>query len=181
MAKPVVFLDRDGVLVKHVQLQLRNLDGFAMEPGAAEAVARLNKWAHVFVTTNQRGVGLGWTKGSSVDQIHDAMVAELKKKGARLDGIYQCRHAPFLPCRCAKPKPGMLEQAAKDHALLGYDAWMVGDQIKDARAAVAYGATPILVTTSRSREELEAQCMKHGIMAAIVPDLAAAVDLMEAA
>lgn len=177
----VVFLDRDGVLVKHVKLQLRNLDDLAMEPGAVEAVARLNKFAKVFVTTNQRGVGLGFTSGKNVDAIHDAMEAALAEGGAHVDGIYQCRHAPIIPCKCAKPKPGMLRRAAREHLVEGQPSWMVGDQIKDARAAVAYGATPILVTTSRSRETLEAQCMKHGIMAAIVPDLAAAVSLMEAA
>lgn len=180
VAETVVFLDRDGVLVQHVPLQLRNLDDFAMEPGAAEAVARLNKFAKVFVTTNQRGVGIGWTRGKHVDLIHDAMESALADVGAQVDAIYQCRHAPFVRCPCAKPKPGMLNMARFDHDLKG-EFWMVGDQIKDARAAVAFGATPILVTTSRSRETLEAACMKHGIMAAIVPDLAAAVAIIEAA
>lgn len=180
VSEKVVFLDRDGVLVRHVPLQLRNLDDFEMEPGAADAVARLNQFAKVFLTTNQRGVGLGFAKGADVDRIHGAMNQALAHAGARLDGLYQCRHAPILPCRCAKPRPGMLERAVREHGLQDVDAWMVGDQIKDARAAAAFGAAPILVTTSRSKETLEAQCNKYGIMAAIVPDLAAAVAIMEA-
>jgi D-glycero-D-manno-heptose 1,7-bisphosphate phosphatase len=180
VAQTVVFLDRDGVLVQHVPLQLRNLDDFGMEPGSVDAVARLNKFAKVFVTTNQRGVGLGWTRGKNVDIIHGAMEAALAEGGAHVDAIYQCRHAPFVRCPCAKPKPGMLRMARFDHELEG-EFWMVGDQIKDARAAVAFGATPILVTTSRTRETLEAECLKYGIIAAIVPDLAAAVALIEAA
>jgi D-glycero-D-manno-heptose 1,7-bisphosphate phosphatase len=140
VAQTVVFLDRDGVLVQHVPLQLRNLDDFGMEPGSVDAVARLNKFAKVFVTTNQRGVGLGWTRGKNVDIIHGAMEAALAEGGAHVDAIYQCRHAPFVRCPCAKPKPGMLRMARFDHELEG-EFWMVGDQIKDARAAVAFGAT----------------------------------------
>ena len=65
------------------------------------------------------------------------MVAELAASGAWIDGIYFCHHKSEETCDCRKPKPGMLEQAAREHGLDLPASWVVGDRYGDLEMAHA--------------------------------------------
>jgi len=86
-----------------------------MFPFAAAAIRLLNEAAlPVIVVTNQSGVGRGYFPEELVHTVHELMAQQLAAAGARLDAIYYCPHTSADVCESRKPKPGMLERAARD-------------------------------------------------------------------
>jgi D-glycero-D-manno-heptose 1,7-bisphosphate phosphatase len=143
--RPAAFLDRDGVL---------NIDrGYAYRPeqiewveGAAEAVRLLNEAGYyVLVVTNQSGVARGFYNEAAVKSLHAHMQDILSKHGARIDAFYYCPHHPdgsikalAVQCRCRKPGPGMLEQAAREWPIDIGASFLIGDRDHDLAAAAAF-------------------------------------------
>jgi D-glycero-D-manno-heptose 1,7-bisphosphate phosphatase len=149
-AKPVAFLDRDGVL---------NVDhGYVHRPerlewvaGAPEAVRLLNEAGiPVIVITNQSGVARGYFGETDVQQFHAHVQEQLRARGAHVDAFYYCPHHPqgtvaefAIACDCRKPKPGMLERAARDFAVDRKRSFLIGDKDDDVAAAAAFGVRGI--------------------------------------
>jgi D-glycero-D-manno-heptose 1,7-bisphosphate phosphatase len=143
--RPAAFLDRDGVL---------NIDhGYAHRPdqiewteGAAEAVRILNEAEYyVLVVTNQSGVARGLYDEEAVRSLHTHMQNVLSAQGARIDAFYYCPHHPegtikslAVECRCRKPGPGMLEQAAREWPIDIGASFLIGDRDNDIAAAAAF-------------------------------------------
>ena len=143
--RPAAFLDRDGVL---------NVDhGYAYRPdqiewidGAPEAVRSLNEAGYlVLVVTNQSGVARGFYDEDAVKSLHTYMQQHLASHGARVDAFYYCPHHPegtikslAVNCRCRKPGPGMLEQAASEWPIDRDASFMIGDKDADMAAAHAF-------------------------------------------
>ncbi len=148
--KPVAFLDRDGVL---------NVDhGYVHRPerlewvaGAPEAVRLLNEAGiPVIVITNQSGVARGYFGETDVQQFHAHVQEQLRARGAHVDAFYYCPHHPqgtvaefAIACDCRKPKPGMLERAARDFAVDRRRSFLIGDKDDDVAAAAAFGVRGI--------------------------------------
>jgi histidinol-phosphate phosphatase family protein len=121
------------------------------------------------VVTNQSGVGRGRLTRDQVTAV-DARVEELLGPF----GTWQvCPHTPEHGCACRKPAPGLVLAAA---AALGVPPWrcaVIGDVGADVRAAVAAGATPVLVPTPVTRQaEVDAAPL-------VAPDLPAAVGALK--
>jgi D-glycero-D-manno-heptose 1,7-bisphosphate phosphatase len=140
--RPAAFLDRDGVL---------NVDrGYAHRPdqlewiaGAPDAVRLLNEAGYyVFVITNQSGVARGYYEEAAVHKFHAHMQDALRAQGAHIDAFYYCPHHPdgaikefAIKCRCRKPEPGLLEQAALDWPIDLDRSFLIGDKDDDLAAA----------------------------------------------
>lgn len=151
--RPVLFLDRDGVINKDI--------GYAFRPEQIEwvrdvfvAIRDANQAGYgVVVVTNQSGVARGLYAESDVENLHRWMADEAKKQGAVIDAFYYCPHHPkegqaayVQDCMCRKPKPGMLQKA-----IAAYDAdlsrsFLVGDKETDMEAAKAAGIVGHLFT-----------------------------------
>lgn len=139
-----LLLDRDGTIIWDPGY-LSDPALVRLLPGAAEAMKRFQDagWLLV-VVSNQSGIARGKYGRAELEAVHARMVALLAEGGVRLDGAYYCEHGPDDGCACRKPRPGMLEQAARE---LGFDlsaSLMVGDKPSDVEAAVAAGARGIL-------------------------------------
>jgi D-glycero-D-manno-heptose 1,7-bisphosphate phosphatase len=134
---------------------LRRPEDVAILPGAAAAIARLNKKnIPVIVVTNQSGIGrglFGWAEYSAVmGKIGELLASE----GAHIDDTYVCpfhekavgeyRH-PSHPDR--KPSPGMLLSAAEKHQIDLKRSWMIGDKEIDLEAGRNAGCRTALVRT----------------------------------
>ncbi|HEX7239268.1 MAG TPA: HAD-IIIA family hydrolase, partial [Longimicrobiaceae bacterium] len=103
--RPAVFLDRDGTVI-HDAHYLADPEGVRLLPGAAEAVARLNRaGVPVVLVTNQSGIGRGLFSEADFRAVQDRVEALLAAGGARIDAVYHCPHAPDAdpPCDCRKP------------------------------------------------------------------------------
>jgi D-glycero-D-manno-heptose 1,7-bisphosphate phosphatase len=170
-----VLLDRDGTIVidKHY---LHDPDGVELLPGAARGLRRMRAlgWG-LAVLTNQSGVGRGYYDEAAVRACNLRMAELLREQGVELDGVFFCPHAPEAGCRCRKPAPGLMEQAA---AALGFDprqAVMIGDKDADMLLGRAVGAATILVRTGKGTEH-EARCRDSADH--VVDDLAQAAEII---
>ncbi|MFF2830235.1 HAD-IIIA family hydrolase [Cellulosimicrobium cellulans] len=144
-----VLLDRDGTLVHDVPYNgdpaaVRAVDGArAVLDGLRARGVRLG------VVSNQSGIGRGLLTRAQVDAV-DARVEELL---GPFETWQVCPHAPEDACACRKPGLGLVLAAAD---ALGVEPWrcaVVGDIGADVGAALAAGATPVLVPTPVTRPE----------------------------
>lgn len=180
-----VFLDRDGVFNRNPRLGVRLYRNLEWLPEAREAFARLNRpGIRTCLVTNQPWVGLLTATPGMMRRLHRRFQEELAAHGGRLDRI-EAAYAPSgWPHRRLKPRPGMLEDGAAAFAAQGWPvdkarAAMVGDKLKDAEAAAAFGIPCILLSTTRTAAQLERRARARAVpFAAIAPDLSAAVDLL---
>jgi histidinol-phosphate phosphatase family protein len=178
-----VFLDRDGVLVREVDL-LRDPEQLELLPGAAKAIRRLNQagWLTV-VVTNQPVVARGLCDLRTVETIHRKMETLLGAEGAFVDGIYFCPHHPDrgypgenpvfkVACRCRKPEIGMVQAAQKDLNIDLSGSLIIGDSTTDLQTAKNAGVRSVLVRTGYSGTDGKFPASADHV----ANDLAAAVD-----
>lgn len=153
--KGAVFLDRDGTICEEMGY-VNHLDRLRIFPYAAEAIRRLNDaGTPVIVITNQSGVARGIFPERLVHEVHEKMTAELAAANARIDAIYFCPHKSEDACECRKPHPGLLERAAREHALDLRASWVVGDRYADIEMGHTAGSRGMLVMTGYGRGEYE--------------------------
>ncbi len=164
MTNRAIFLDRDGTLNEEVG-HIVAPEQFRLFNFAPEAVRLINEsgW-RALVVTNQSGVARGHFTEEFLAEIHRLMDGSLRRKGARLDAFYYCPHHPDfgeppyrLDCGCRKPRPGLMERAARDFDLDLTGCFVVGDRYRDVEMGYAVGARSVMVKTGFGREEYETQ------------------------
>ena len=154
LLRPAVFLDRDGTIIEEVGY-LNHASRFRMFPFVAAAIRRLNDVGMpVIVVSNQSGVGRGYFPESLVHTVNELMTQQLAKVGAKIDAIYYCPHTSSENCNCRKPKTGMLDSAALEHALDLQRSFVVGDRYGDMELARNARARSVLVRTGYGEGEL---------------------------
>lgn len=157
--KRAVFLDRDGTINEEKEYLYR-IEDFEFIPGVPRAIRLLNEAGFfVAVASNQSGVARGFYTEEDVQYLHRHIAGELAKEGARVDAWLYCPHHPqgrgsyALPCRCRKPLPGMLTEAARRFGIDLESSVMIGDKLADIEAGTAAGCRPILVRTGYGSAE----------------------------
>ena len=180
--RPAVFLDRDGTLIEEVNY-LAHPDQVRLIPGAAEAVARLNRagWP-VVVVTNQAGVARGYFPEDRIAVVHSHLAGLLAAFGARVDAFYHCPHHPTegvgqyrVVCECRKPRPGMLLAASAELRLDLARSWVVGDKLCDLAAGAAAGCVTLLVRTGHGGKAVLPADTSALRLVGDLPDISAAV------
>jgi D-glycero-D-manno-heptose 1,7-bisphosphate phosphatase len=153
MARPAVFLDRDGVLNEAVLRGGRphppaTAGEVVLRPGAQDACCRLREAGFLLVmVTNQPDIARGATTREAVDAINDRLLAELG-----LDAACVCPHDDAHSCGCRKPAPGLILEAAERFDVDLRASLMVGDRWRDIAAGAAAGIATVWVR-STYREE----------------------------
>lgn len=151
--KKCVFLDRDGTINKEVDY-LYEIEKFEFEDDVPEAIATLNQKGYlVIVVTNQSGIGRGLYSEEDMHKLHVYMANELAKRGAHIDDIYFCPHAPEDNCNCRKPSPELFFRAAKEHNIDLKKSYLVGDRIRDIIPAEILGADYAMIATGHFEAE----------------------------
>jgi D-glycero-D-manno-heptose 1,7-bisphosphate phosphatase len=171
-----VLLDRDGTVIvdRHY---LGDPDGVTLLGGAAEGLRRLSGLGFgLAVVSNQSGVGRGYFAIDAVTRVNARMSELLAAEGVRLDGIYFCPHAPDAGCRCRKPRPGLVERAARELDFEAARGFVVGDQPTDVALGHAVGATTFLL---RSAQAPDASVAGDPGPNHVVRDLNAVADLLK--
>jgi D-glycero-D-manno-heptose 1,7-bisphosphate phosphatase len=148
-AGPILFVDRDGVLIED-----RGYVGSAQDtrvyPDAAEAVAAARALGYrVAIVTNQSGIARGfydWTGFAAVQAVIDAALA---RAGTAIDAVFACAyhadgHAPYAIADhfWRKPQPGMIVEGLRRLNGLAARSAMIGDKPGDIAAARAAGLGP---------------------------------------
>jgi D-glycero-D-manno-heptose 1,7-bisphosphate phosphatase len=120
------------------------------------------------VISNQSGIARGLITHAHVDRVASRVEDLLGPLAAWL----VCPHGPEDGCRCRKPAPGLILQAASTLGVEPADCVVIGDIGSDVDAAKAAGARAILVPTDVTRqEEIEAAPV-------VASDLEHAVDIV---
>lgn len=147
--KPVVGLDRDGVInVDRGDYTWRKSD-FEIIPQSLEAITLMRKKGHkIVIITNQGGIHKGLYTEDDVNLLHQHLLDLLGKAGCpSIDGIYFSATS-FKNDPWAKPNIGMFKKATQDNKSINWSqGYYVGDKITDLKSAQKVGATPILVRT----------------------------------
>ena len=148
----LVILDRDGVINADSPDYVKSVDEWCPIPGSLEAIARLCRAGfHVYVASNQSGVGRRLFDLDALFAIHERMQRALVDLGARIEAV---EFAPAHPRRGSdlrKPAPGMLLDLAERLQISLEGVPVVGDSARDLEAARAAGACPVLVLTGNGQ------------------------------
>lgn len=171
-----IFLDRDGVFCRLKLPGVRDPADFEWLPGVRQAFARLNRPdVRTCLVTNQPQVGHLLATPAHVRRVHEYLLTELEAEGGRLDRIEVSYSPTFIPHRRRKPRAGMLRDANQAWSDAGAPvdrdrAVMIGDTLKDAKAARAFGIPCILLATTHSREHLQAHIKRLALPVLAVED-----------
>lgn len=148
--QPAIFLDRDGVVSKEVDLLYRP-EQISLIEGVAEAIQYMNEKEYlVVIVTNQPVIARNLCSIEELEYIHKKLETLLGAKHAYVNAIYYCPHHPDsgypeerkeykILCNCRKPNPGMLLQAAKEWNISLAESFMIGDRESDRLAGVNAG------------------------------------------
>jgi D-glycero-D-manno-heptose 1,7-bisphosphate phosphatase len=154
-SRAAVFLDRDGVINRPLirdghPFAATSLAEFEILPGVPEACAKLKAAGFLLVVaTNQPDVGRGTLKQEVVEGIHEQM-----RRVLPIDRVEVCYHAGqgASDCACRKPKPGMLQDAARALGIDLHTSWMVGDRWRDIDCGHAAGCRTIWIDHGYAEE-----------------------------
>lgn len=158
--KSAVFFDRDGTLIEDARY-LVDASRIQIVPGAVDAVRKVNQAGlEAIVITNQSAVARGLLSERGLAAIHQRVSDLFRRGGAVLDAFYSCVHHPDFPssgqsgpCRCRKPEPGLLLQAARERKLRLGSSFLIGDRLRDVLAGRRAGCRCVLVKTGSGTEE----------------------------
>jgi D-glycero-D-manno-heptose 1,7-bisphosphate phosphatase len=142
-----VLFDRDGTLIIDVPYCA---DPRRVRPmPAARPALRMLRAAGVpvGVVTNQSGIGRGLITATAAAAVN----AEVDRLLGPFATFRVCPHAPDEGCRCRKPQPGMLLDAAAELGVPPQRLAVVGDIGSDVEAAAAVGAAAVMVPTAVTR------------------------------
>ncbi|MCK9401151.1 MAG: HAD family hydrolase [Bacteroidales bacterium] len=141
-----VFLDRDGVLNNAVIVDgkpypPKSVNELVIPEGVKEGLKQLKELDYLLIViTNQPDVARGTTPMKIVDDINNYLKQELI-----IDDFFCCVHDNADNCECRKPKPGMIQTAAKKWNIdLDY-SFMVGDRWRDIETGKNAGVKTILI------------------------------------
>ena len=150
----IVFLDRDGVINKYPgdRLYVTSLKKFKFLPNAKKAIALLSKkGCKIFVASNQAGVGKGTYTQKTLDLITAKMLEGIEQVGGKITKVYYCTHRKEIGCSCRKPRPGLLQKAAREFKVNLKKSYFVGDTIRDVLTAHAVGAKSVLLLCGKEK------------------------------
>jgi D-glycero-D-manno-heptose 1,7-bisphosphate phosphatase len=169
-------LDRDGTIIVE-RHYLSAPEQVELLPGAVRGLRKLSQLGvGLVVVTNQSAVGRGYFDEKRLDLIHRRLAELLTAEAVPPMPIYVCPHRPDAGCRCRKPLPGLLEQAARD---LGFDvssSFVIGDKACDIELGKQVMATTLLVRTGYGAELAQTGSVSPDY---VVDDLAQAAETIE--
>jgi D-glycero-D-manno-heptose 1,7-bisphosphate phosphatase len=152
MSQKAVFLDRDGVINIDKGYVWRRED-FEWTAGLFDALRAFQSRGYLLiVVTNQSGIARGFYTEEDFAALSRYMVDELSHQGIQITKIYHCPHAPDEGCKCRKPQPKMLTDAAREYDIDMAHSYLIGDKESDIEAALSAGVgTTILIGAEPTR------------------------------
>jgi D-glycero-D-manno-heptose 1,7-bisphosphate phosphatase len=146
-----LFLDRDGVInTRKMGGYIQTIEEFEFLPDADHAIAAMSQlFKHVFVVTNQQGIGKGIMTESNLSGIHRYMSNRIIELGG---SITKCYHAPDLDGEnnlLRKPNIGMGLLAQNDFPEVDFEkSIMVGDSDTDIEFGTKLGMKTVRILTT---------------------------------
>ncbi|MBA4322614.1 MAG: D,D-heptose 1,7-bisphosphate phosphatase [Odoribacter sp.] len=167
--RAAIFMDRDGTLVKDVDL-LSRAEDLELFSFSAPAIKKINDFDFLSILiTNQPVVARNLCDLSTIRVIHNKLETLLGRERAYLDDIYFCPHHPHkgypeenplfkIACNCRKPATGMIEQAVNEYNIDIESSWIIGDSTTDIQTGINAGLRTIMVRTGEGGKDGKFQC-----------------------
>jgi D,D-heptose 1,7-bisphosphate phosphatase len=171
MRRKAVFLDKDGTLIENVPYNV-DPDRIHLLAGADQLRSLSEAGYALIVISNQSGVARGYFAEAALIKVEQRLRSRLAEIGVPLQGFYYCPHHPdgtvaeyAIECDCRKPKPGLLQQAAREHAIDLAQSWFIGDILHDVAAGRAAGCRTVLIDNGNETEwQLSRQRLPHHVV-----------------
>ena len=153
----IVFLDRDGTMIFDPEDErVDREDKIKLFPDSIEALKYLADHGFaVIIITNQAGIAEGRINREDFDRINNKVLEMLSPSGIKVLKTYVCPHSPDDKCKCRKPKPTMILEAAQEFNIDLSKSYMVGDRESDIFAGINAGTKTILVKTANKPVEVK--------------------------
>jgi len=178
--RPVLFLDRDGV-VNADRHYLADPAQVELLPGVAAAMLRAREAGFWLVgVSNQSGLGRGRFTQDDFQAVMEELDRQLTLEGVSFDAFFYCPHAPGDNCQCRKPLPGLLQETSRQLSWIKKGSWVVGDKISDVALGRDAGIGGILVLTGYGQSQRQAveDLYQEDNRVRVLADLQAAVDFI---
>lgn len=136
--RKAAFIDRDGV-INVDKGYVNKITDFEYMPGAISGLQELDELGfEIIIVTNQSGIARGYYTEEQFRILSDYIEADLKTNGIQILETFYCPHHPdgTVPeykqvCRCRKPEPGMILDAALKHGISISESILIGDKDSD--------------------------------------------------
>ncbi len=162
---PVLFLDRDGVIVEETRY-LSKVKDVSLIEGAPQIIGLANeRGIPVIIVTNQSGIARGKFKWQNFIDVQEKILADLDNQNVFVNAVFACPfhangHFPYKhpdhPCR--KPNSGMIKKTDQYFSIDKKKSWIIGDRVSDLKAGKSAGlAGGIHVSTGHGNTEEQNQ------------------------
>ena len=148
-----VFFNRDGTIINNEnQHYIYRVENVVFNEGIIEGLRKLQQAGYLlFIVTNQGGIAKGIYTHEDVKKVHDYIRHSLAEKGITISEIYYCpHHESIKTCVCRKPSPYMINMAIEDFHIDRGASYMIGNNIRDIKAANAAGIKPVKIHKNQS-------------------------------
>lgn len=150
--KKVVFLDRDGTIIED-QDYPRDASRVEFVPNAPEGMRRMKEKGYsIVVVSNQSGVGRGIISDKQFREVHDRFCTLLKDEKIEVDEFLYCFHHPDDPCKCRKPKTGLIPKSLGGEAIDFLNSIVVGDRKSDLELGDNLGSKSYLALSGKGAD-----------------------------
>ncbi len=163
MYQPVLFLDRDGILVEEDQVD--TFEKIKWIPGVFHALRKIRDESDYYfaMVSNQDGVGMPCFPMEDFLPVHKRIIDTLAGEGIIFDAQHVDLSHPDDDCPGRKPRIGMLEEY-QDGAYDLEHSVMVGDRLTDVMLAKNLGCKAIwYADPSREHELHEGEALSLGL------------------
>ena len=157
MKKRVVFIDRDGTLIKEppVDFQVDSFEKLVFYPGVFRNLYQLQKrlgyeWV---IVTNQDGLGTASFPENTFWPVQQRMMETFEGEGVCFDAVCIDPSFPHENKPSRKPGTGMLGNYFSDEYDLA-NSFVIGDRLTDVQLAANLGAKAIWMCDSDDAQQL---------------------------
>ncbi len=146
MKKRVIFLDRDGTLVKEppVDFQLDSLEKLEFIPGVFRNLHKLRSYTdyELVLVSNQDGLGTELFPMKDYVPVHEKILTFFRNEGVEFDAEHIDASLPEENSPMRKPRTGMLTRYLEEDYDLA-NSLVIGDRVSDMELARNLGARGI--------------------------------------
>lgn len=137
MAERVLFIDRDGTLIREPDdEQVDALDKIALVPGVIPALRKLRDAGYsLVIVSNQDGLGTASFPQQAFDACQAFILDLLQSQGIEFDDIFVCPHVEGDNCNCRKPRTGLLTRFLATRSIDLERSAVIGDRQTDIELA----------------------------------------------
>jgi len=153
MATRVLFIDRDGTLIREPEdKQVDALEKIHLVDGVIPALIEIAKHGYRFVmVSNQDGLGTASFPKQQFRSCQEHMLSIFTSQGITFDEIFVCPHLPDDGCECRKPRAGLLTRYLAETDIDLNNSAVIGDRPTDLELAERIGVRGILLDPQGDR------------------------------